>query len=178
MSISILVAAASVLLANPAASYVSAPSVVQKSDSWVEQARSACRNGDFSTLFEAFVHSSQVRHLYSAPRIEQLTRGTPGVPLSSRPEGPDDFQIGAVDYTYGDAASIRRWEADETQPFVRLNVEIHELSDGSVRVDFQPGEFIDDEEGDGATFVRATGEPAAYVFAKVNQCWRLTQHLR
>ena len=83
-----------------------------------------------------------------------------------------------VDYTYADAGSIRRWEAGETETFVRLKIEPRRLKDGAMRVDYQPGEFLDDEEGDGATFIRATGEPAAYVFSPFGRCWRLTQHLR
>lgn len=173
MSITALTAAASILMAG-------APpqDTAQNHDGWIHQASGACDSGDFWALFEAFTRSSEVRRLYSAPRIEQLTRGTPSLPLATLPEGPDDFAIGMVDYTYADAASIRRWEAGQTEAFVRLKVEFRRLKNGAMRVDYQSGEFLDDEEGDGATFVQATGEPAAYVFSPFRRCWRLTQHLR
>ena len=173
MSITGLTASASILIAG-----ASPQETAQDHDGWIQQASGACEAGDFWALFDAFARSSQVRRLYSAPRIEQRTRGTPSLPLATQPEGPDDFAIGMVDYTYADAGSIRRWEAGETETFVRLKIEPRRLKDGAMRVDYQPGEFLDDEEGDGATFIRATGEPAAYVFSPFGRCWRLTQHLR
>lgn len=153
------------------------PQTVLPSDSWLTQADSACEARDFQGLFEAFIYSPEVRRKYSAPVLEQRTLDGRSV-RNGPAETPDDFTIAGVDFNYGDAASIRRWEAGEAEWFVRLNVERLPQPDGSVRVEYQPGEFVEHDEGDGSDFVRATGPLAAYVFTPSERCWRLTQHLR
>lgn len=154
-----------------------APHQEVEDDSWTQQAAAACQHGTFSDFFEAFVYSPVVRRQYSRPILEQLTlQGRPSNRASH--QASEAFAISGVDYNFGETRSVERWQAGEIEQFTRLKVDQHTLADGSVRVDYQPGEFVEDEEGDGSEFVRATGPAAAYIFQKTSRCWRLTQQLR
>lgn len=166
-----LTVSAALMAANPA------PGQEVDSESWTKQAAAACMHGTFSDFFEAFVYSPVVRRQYSSPILEQLTlQGRPSHRTSH--QASEAFAISGVDYNFGETRSVARWQAGEIERFTRLKVDHHTLADGSVRVDYQPGEFVEDEEGDGSEFVRATGPAAAYIFQKTSRCWRLTQQLR
>lgn len=154
------------------------PMAAASHGSWLKQAAGACESRDFNSLFESFVRSAEVRRRYSAPQIELRTLADPRAPGTARPLSPDAFEIALIDYSYADAASVRRWEIDPARSFTLLSVEQKHLADGAVRIDYRPGLFRDDGEGDGRTLVRPTGAPAAYVFSRFGGCWRLTQHLR
>jgi hypothetical protein len=109
--------------------------------------------------------------------MEERSFAAPSRPGTARPANPEAFEITTVDYTYADRASVLRWEKDKT-PFTELTISISDLPGGASRIEYRPGLFKDDGEGDGRTLIRHTGKPRAYVFNRVGDCWRLTQWLK
>ncbi len=152
--------------------------MMDEPDGWMEQATNACAAREFDSWFDAFVRSDAVRRRYSAPQIEQRSYASPHTLAAGRTERAEDFEISLVDYTYADRLSVERWQANPSNPFQPLDIDRQQRADGSVRVQYQPGIFRDDGEGDSLTLLRKTGRPAAYIFAPANGCWHLTQHLR
>lgn len=140
-------------------------------------AAGACRSGDFDSFLTEFIWSRDVRQRYTSPTIEERSFAAPLRPGIVRRADPDRFDIAKIDYSYADELSVRRWERDGT-PFVELSLDLRKLPGGGWHVQYQPGIFHDDGEGDGKTLIRKTGKPRAYIFAPVSGCWKLVRHLR
>ncbi len=140
-------------------------------------AAGACRSGDFDSFLTEFIWSRDVRQRYTSPTIEERSFAAPSRPGIVRRADPDRFDIAKIDYSYADELSVRRWERDGT-PFVELSLDLRKLPGGGWHVQYQPGIFHDDGEGDGKTLIRKTGKPRAYIFAPVSGCWKLVRQLR
>lgn len=137
----------------------------------------ACPGGDFQGFLTEFAASRDVRRRYTAPTVEERSFAAPSRPGIARRADPDRFDIAMFEYVYADEPSVRRWEKDRT-PIVELSLDWRQLPGGGWRVEYQPGIFRDDGEGDGRTLIRKTGKPRAYFFAPAGRCWKLVRQLR
>lgn len=155
----IMLAAALCALVPTAAS---ADEAVSESDRFfLDEAASACRNGDFPAFLWPFANSKLVRERYGA--------GT-----------ANDFPIMMMDYSYVTSASERLFGAKGGDPrqLVYVQVDFSTPSAGVERVDWVPGRF-EPGEGDGpGTLVAKTGPGGSLHFKKTADCWQLTKDIR
>ena len=156
--------AAALFLLAPAAA-VAAPAAeetVSESDRFfLDEAASACRNGDFPAFLWPYANSQLVRARYRG-----AAEGT-----------ADDFPIMMIDYSYVTSASARRFEAPGGDPrqLVHVQIDFSTPSAGVERVDWVPGRF-EPGEGDGpGTLIEKTGPGGSLYFTKTADCWRLTR---
>ncbi|MEN3748443.1 hypothetical protein TPR58_14805 [Sphingomonas sp. HF-S3] len=147
------------------------------SDAHPANAQATCPGGDFESFLQAFISSADVRRKYTPATLEERSFAAPSRPGAARPVNPEAFEITMVDYSWADRASVVRWEKDQT-PFTELTISISDLPGGAGRIEYRPGLFKDEGEGDGRTLIRHTGKPRAYVFNRVGDCWRLAQWLK
>lgn len=140
-------------------------------------AQGSCPGRDFDSFVQEFIASADVRKKYTPATIEERSFAAPSRTGTARPTNPEAFEITTVDYAWADRASVERWEKDQT-PFTEFSIDISELPGGAGRIEYRPGLFKDDGEGDGRTLIRHTGKPRAYVFNRVGDCWRLAQWLK
>ena len=144
------------------------------------QAKSGCSQKEFVQFLDAFIASPAVRAKYTAPAVEQRAFRQPAKASGTNLPASNYriFNVSHVDWQFADTASVKRWEADPSQPYTALDVKFEDLPDGGYRFTYQPAILRDDEEGDGWTVERHIGKPAGYLFAWQNGCWQLTQDLR
>jgi hypothetical protein len=156
--VALAMAAALCAMTVPAA----AEEMVSEDDRFfLDEAASACRNGDFPAFLWPFANSKAVRDHY----------GVPGA--------ADDFPIVMIDYSYVTSASEKLFEAKgDPGQLVTVQVDFSTPSDGTERVDWVPGRF-EPGEGDGpGTLIEKTGPGGSLHFRKTADCWQLTKDIR
>ncbi len=161
------VAIAAVLCLSAPAAAAPADETVSESDRFfLNEAASACRNGDFPAFLWPFANSKMVRDRY---------RGA-----AEGPAAADDFPIMMIDYTYVTSASVRRFEAagGDASQLVYVQVDFSTPSAGVERIAWFPGRF-EPGEGDGpGTLIERTGPGGSLHFTKTADCWQLTRDIR
>jgi hypothetical protein len=135
---------------------------VSESDRFfLDEAASACRNGDFPAFLWPFANSAAVRAHYGS-----TTTG--------------DFPIVMMDYSYVTRASERLFEAEGGDPrqLVYVQVDFSTREGGIQRVDWVPGRF-EPGEGDGpGTLIEKTGPGGSLTFRPAGGCWQLAEDKR
>lgn len=161
---------------------VAADDVMSEGDRFLlDEAASACRNGDFPAFLWPFANSRLVRERHTAPTVRSGVAGSAvGVP-AARYLDADDFPVVMIDYSYVTGASARQFDAPgggDPHQLVYVQVDFNTSSGGIERVDWAPGRFEPDE-GDGpGTLIERTGPGGYLIFGRTADCWQLTGDIR
>lgn len=158
----VAIAAALCLLA-PAGATAADDAVSESDRFFLDEAASACRNGDFPAFLWPFANSRAVRDRYGVAA-----------------EAAGDFPIVMIDYSYVTSESARRFEAPGGDPrqLVYVQVDFSTPSAGTERVSWVPGRF-EPGEGDGpGTLIEKMGPGGSLHFSKTADCWQLTRNIR
>lgn len=148
---------------------------------FLDEAASACRNGDFPAFLWPFANSRPVRERYSADAIRSGVAARARAVTAADYLNADDFPVMMIDYSYVTGASARRFDAPgggDPRQLVYVQVDFAAPSAGTERVDWVPGRF-EPGEGDGpGTLIEKTGPGGHLTFRRVGDCWQLTEDIR
>lgn len=172
--------AAALCVLAPAGAAAADEALSESDRFFMEEAESACRNGDFPAFLWPFANSRPVRERYSAATIRSGIAGSARDVAAARYLDADDFPVVMIDYSYVTGASARRFEAPGGDPhqLVYVQVDFATPSAGTERVDWVPGRF-EPGEGDGpGTLIEKTGPGGSLTFRRVGDCWQLTGDIR
>lgn len=132
---------------------------------FVEEAESACRQGEFSEyLF--YLASSREAPRFAAPHVRVTRDGrTRDVPRAAY----RDFAIATIDWYY-----IAAGGDPDTRDY--LDVQMRETRPGTWRVDWVRARFDHSAEGDSlGNVVETYGPRGHYLFSRVGDCWQITE---
>ena len=148
---------------------------------FMEEAESACRNGDFPAFLWPFANSRPVRERYSAATIRSGIAGSARDVAAARYLDADDFPVVMIDYSYVTGESQRAFDAPgggDPSRLVYVEVTFNTAQDERQRVDWVPGRF-ETGEGDGpGTLIEATGPGGHLLFYPTSECWQLVADVR
>ncbi|WP_428684495.1 hypothetical protein [Sphingopyxis sp.] len=146
---------------------------------FLDMAKEACANGDFSAFLWPYANSAPVRERYTAATVgtgsDSKSRDVPRADYLAA----NDFPILMIDYSYVTGDSARRFDTDgDASKLVYTEVEFNTAQDERQRVDWQPGRF-EPGEGDGpGTLIEKTGPGGYLLFSPTADCWQLTADIR
>jgi len=153
---------------------------VSESDRFfLDEAESACRNGEFAAFLWPFANSRAVRERYTAPNVRSGAAGDARAVPAARYLAAADFPVVMIDYSYVTAASARAFEAPGGNPRQLVYVQVDFGTSGTdQRVDWVPGRF-EPGEGDGpGTLIEKTGPGGYLTFRPAAGCWQLAEDIR
>jgi hypothetical protein len=150
------------------------------------KAATACKSGDYKSLFDAFIQSAMVRQKYSAPSIDSVLRSTDGGDVLDKKKilaaNYTDFPLKMVDYYRKPVKPVKAGD-DEYVELVFNQSQDNRIVIEWARVTYQgPGEGGDDlgqpVDLDGEAYDAAGFKDGQLLFYPTQDCWQLVADTR